>query len=436
MSSLPVLSVESLSKMYTIGSRQTGGLLVQDKLAEVFSFGKTKNSRKVNTSFWALSDISFSLERGQRLGIVGPNGAGKSTLLKILSRITVPTSGKVIYRGRLSSLLEVGTGFHPELTGRENIYLNGALLGMSQADIGRHFDEIVAFSGVEKFIDTPVKRYSSGMYVRLAFSVAAHLEPDILVVDEVLAVGDSEFQKKCIGKLREDNSSCDRTIIFVSHNMAAVSRLCTQLLWLEKGRVRECSSNVQSIISSYLDSGGHSTLNTMWEGPDIRFENPLFTPLRMGLYWADGFTRQDKEGQESEDVNSCLPLEAGDRVKISIQGTVHRSDSSLQIGYAVVDSYGRILFWSTNGNSPDAGDNVSVPQGKITLESLLPLELLKDGVYSAQMVAFTDHSNWICRPSFNTPVVSFSVNKGMTLSPSIDEPRPGAIVAGNCWSIF
>ena len=188
--------------------------------------------------FWALKDVSFEVKQGEVLGIIGRNGAGKSTLLKILSRITEPTEGRVSLRGRVASLLEVGTGFHPELTGRENIFLNGAILGMTQREIRKKFDEIVAFAEVEKFLDTPVKHYSSGMYVRLAFAVAAHLEPEILVVDEVLAVGDAEFQKKCLGKMDEVSRREGRTVLFVSHNMGVISNLCSLAIWLDAGQVR------------------------------------------------------------------------------------------------------------------------------------------------------------------------------------------------------
>ena len=190
--------------------------------------------------FWALRDISFEVKQGEVIGIIGRNGAGKSTLLKILSRITEPTRGRALLRGRVASLLEVGTGFHPELTGRENIHLNGAILGMRRAEIRRKFDEIVAFAQVEKFLDTPVKHYSSGMYVRLAFAVAAHLEPDILVVDEVLAVGDAEFQRKCLGKMEEVSRREGRTILVVSHNMGVVTSLCTKALWIHQGSIHDC----------------------------------------------------------------------------------------------------------------------------------------------------------------------------------------------------
>jgi lipopolysaccharide transport system ATP-binding protein len=262
-----VISVENLSKSYLVGHKSVGQGRQNDTFRDVIG----REARKLvhNTvnivrgrqvvlgdqveEFWALKDVSFEVKRGEVLGIIGRNGAGKSTLLKILSRITEPTRGRVVIQGRVASLLEVGTGFHQELTGRENIYLNGAVLGMSRAEVRRKFDEIVAFAEVEKFLDTPVKRYSSGMYVRLAFAVAAHLEPEIMVVDEVLAVGDAEFQEKCLGKMRGVASSEGRTVLFVSHNMVAVQQLCHHALWLEHGGTRNIGS-VAQVIRAYAGS--------------------------------------------------------------------------------------------------------------------------------------------------------------------------------------
>ncbi len=232
--------------------------------------------------FWALRDVSFELERGKVLGIIGRNGAGKSTLLKILSRITEPSEGRVTIRGRVASLLEVGTGFHPELTGRENIFLNGSILGMTRAEIKSKFDEIVDFAGVEKFLDTPVKRYSSGMYVRLAFAVAAHLEPEILIVDEVLAVGDAEFQKKCLGKMREVSRGEGRTVLFVSHNMAAISGLCQRAILLDHGDM-VMDGTVDRVISQYLSAQQEGTGIVEWAGsrqpacPELRFRRAFVT---------------------------------------------------------------------------------------------------------------------------------------------------------------
>ncbi|TSA33776.1 MAG: ABC transporter ATP-binding protein, partial [Verrucomicrobiaceae bacterium] len=242
-----VIRVEGLSKKYQLGQRagSAGGLrhAIEDAIAapfrwvgKSFSGSQTASRHQPPQEFWALRNVTFDVRRGEVVGIIGRNGAGKSTLLKILSRITEPTEGRIGLKGRVASLLEVGTGFHPELSGRENVFLNGAVLGMKHAEVRRKFDEIVAFAGVEQFLDTPVKRYSSGMYVRLAFAVAAHLEPEILIVDEVLAVGDSEFQKKCLDKMREVTDG-GRTVLFVSHNLSAVASLCNRAVYLKSGEI-------------------------------------------------------------------------------------------------------------------------------------------------------------------------------------------------------
>jgi len=254
----PVITVEGLGKRYTL-HHQASSSLLRDQLAEFLRnpFRRAKAAHATAEEFWALRDVGFSVNQGEVLGIIGHNGAGKSTLLKILSRITEPTNGRVTLRGRVASLLEVGTGFHPELTGRENIFLNGAILGMARAEIRRKFDEIVAFAEVEKFLDTPVKYYSSGMYVRLAFAVAAHLEPEILIVDEVLAVGDMQFQQKCLGKMKQVASSEGRTVLLVSHNMVSIQQLCQRVLFLNKGCVAgngEPLAQIQRYMGSHLAS--------------------------------------------------------------------------------------------------------------------------------------------------------------------------------------
>ncbi len=257
MSNPVVISVENLGKTYRIShqAERQPYVALRDVIADKFMGLFRPRPRAADISptredFWALRDVSFEVKQGEVVGIIGRNGAGKSTLLKILSRITEPTEGRVRIKGRVASLLEVGTGFHPELTGRENIYLNGAILGMSRAEIKKKFDEIVAFAEVEKFLDTPVKRYSSGMYVRLAFAVAAHLEPEILVVDEVLAVGDAEFQKKCLGKMKEVSKG-GRTVLFVSHNMSTIQSLCRRGILLSKGRVG-LDENAYQCVQMYL----------------------------------------------------------------------------------------------------------------------------------------------------------------------------------------
>ncbi|SJZ99193.1 ABC transporter ATP-binding protein [Sediminibacterium ginsengisoli] len=254
----PVIEVKNIAKSFIItheGKKENYKALrdvIAGGVKKMFSFSNSMRGRQTSEEFFALKNVSFEVEAGDRVGIVGRNGAGKSTLLKILSRITPPTAGEIAIRGRIASLLEVGTGFHPELTGRENIYLNGAILGMKRAEIKNKFDDIVSFAEVEKFLDTPVKRYSSGMYVRLAFAVAAHLDPEILIVDEVLAVGDAQFQKKCLGKMEDVSKNEGRTVLFVSHNMGIVKSLCNKGILLNQGEV-EHSGNVQSILSAYSD---------------------------------------------------------------------------------------------------------------------------------------------------------------------------------------
>lgn len=297
------ISVENVSKLYHLGLKASGSMreTISGKIDQIF---QRHNEEPDETEFWALKNVTFEIKRGEAVGIIGKNGAGKSTLLKVLSRITEPTSGKIVINGKVSSLLEVGTGFHPELTGRENIYLNGSILGMKRHEIKQQFDEIVAFSGIEKFIDTPVKRYSSGMYVRLAFAVAAHLEPDILIIDEVLAVGDAEFQKKCLGKM-QDVTGQGRTIIFVSHNMNAVNRLCQKAVFLTNGTVNSIGKT-QDIIEDYLQV--HST----------------------------GFVTQmlfNQENQSDKDIQ-LNQVELIYDNRRSIEGIIHTSDSFI-IKYSI-----------------------------------------------------------------------------------------------------
>lgn len=266
-----VIRVENLSKLYRLGELHKQTNSFRDRVTQAFSRLAPKNRRSsvgshpLDTSIWALKDVSFEVKKGEVLGIIGRNGAGKSTILKILSRITNPTEGKAWINGRVGSLLEVGTGFHPELTGRENIYLNGTILGMKKAEISRKFDEIVSFAELEKFIDTPVKRYSSGMYVRLAFAVAAHLEPEILLIDEVLAVGDANFQKKCLGKMNSIAKK-GRTVLFVSHNMSSIVRLCDRTILLNEGCIVKDGLSIQ-VVNDYLRTGSGTKSKQNW--PEI-----------------------------------------------------------------------------------------------------------------------------------------------------------------------
>jgi homopolymeric O-antigen transport system ATP-binding protein len=281
MSADSIIQVERLAKKYSIRHQAEGKSytalrdVIADGFKRVFRSPKSENRNlKTVEDFWALRDVSFEVKQGEVVGVIGRNGAGKSTLLKILSRITEPTEGRVRIRGRVASLLEVGTGFHAELTGRENIFLNGAILGMHRSEIKRKFDEIVAFSGVEQFLDTPVKRYSSGMYVRLAFAVAAHLEPEIIIVDEVLAVGDAQFQKKCLGKMQDFSAREGRTVLFVSHNMTAVQSLCRRALMLSAGRLL-ADGPVVPVVARYLQDAQVPGEAKEWADPQTAPGNDL-----------------------------------------------------------------------------------------------------------------------------------------------------------------
>ncbi len=287
--STPIIEVERLSKLYYLGTIGTGSLRQEMKrwwLQKVLRKQDpffSGNDNEVSTEYlWALRDVSFSVTEGEAFGVIGKNGAGKSTLLKILSRVVRPTHGTVKGRGRINSLLEIGTGFHDELTGRENIYLNGYFLGMGRQEIHRKFDEIVEFSGVGQFLDTPVKRYSSGMYVRLAFAVAAHLEPDILIVDEVLAVGDADFQKKCLGKMNDASRKEGRTILFVSHNMQAVNNLCKRAMHLQKGKVINIGQ-ADRVVNAYLGGIQQNTMIQEWENQQTAPGNEIIRMRKIEL---------------------------------------------------------------------------------------------------------------------------------------------------------
>src|SRR3990167_3628278 len=296
-SSKPIIEVKNIGKKYNITHQKGSYIALRDVLMNVikspFSFLKTKVKQvagfEKKEDFWALKDVSFDVKKGEVVGIIGANGAGKSTLLKILSQITPPTTGEIILRGRVGSLLEVGTGFHPELTGRDNIYLNGAILGLQRSEIARQFNAIVDFSGVAAFLDTPVKRYSSGMYLRLAFAVAAHLEPEILLVDEVLSVGDFAFQKKCLGKI-EQVSRSGRTVLFISHNTQALTRLCNRLILLYEGKlVRE--GTVDDVMQKYLQSETGSKAQRIWN-ENTAFGNEYVQLLGTRVVSSDGKIRE------------------------------------------------------------------------------------------------------------------------------------------------
>ncbi len=333
-----VISVENLGKKYILGHQMQGEYeTLRDKISNGVKFlsrklASTLNGKSITKhgteEFWALRDVSFEIKQGEVVGIIGRNGAGKSTLLKILSRITEPTTGEIAIQGRVASLLEVGTGFHPELTGRENIYLNGAILGMSKNEIKRKFDEIVAFSEIEKFLDTPVKRYSSGMYVRLAFAVAAHLEPEILIVDEVLAVGDAGFQKKCLGKM-DDVAREGRTVLLVSHNMISVQGLCNRAIWLDAGKVVE-QGNSNQVISHYLQTSFSTLTHKVWED---KAKAPGNDEVR--LYRA---CVRPTNGSLTEPITVCLPF------VMEFEFWNHQPNAYLNVSLQLYNEHGILVF--------------------------------------------------------------------------------------------
>lgn len=400
--SRPAIRVENLSKSYLIGhqaSREPYSSLRDTISRHVSNFsrrtldtirGKQMLQGDSVEEFWALKDVSFDVQQGEVLGIIGRNGAGKSTLLKVLSRITEPTSGRVTLNGRVASLLEVGTGFHPELSGRENIFLNGAILGMSKREIKSKFDEIVDFSGVEKFIDTPVKRYSSGMYVRLAFAVAAHLEPEILIVDEVLAVGDAEFQKKCMGKMK-DVATGGRTVLFVSHNMGAIKTLCEKAILLKEGRL-DIFANVIECLDQYFHK-------------DKLFNQVDFKPLEMSLL----------EGRFS--IHNLLIMgingkvktsfESGEDMKVLIIGENEIDNHLFTLGIALRSKrLNQDLLWTFNLDI-DANNTC---EGLFSYEVVIPIGLLNNGEYEVELLAAIYNKKWIIEPDSSVRKISFSID--------------------------
>lgn len=373
-----VISVEHLTKQYNLGVIGTGTLTrdLERKWAQLRGkpdpytrIGQKDAFESVGESILALDDVSFTVEQGEALGIIGKNGAGKSTLLKILSRVTAPTSGVVRVKGRIGSLLEVGTGFHPELTGRENVFLNGAILGMKKAEVARKFDEIVAFSGVEKFIDTPVKRYSSGMYVRLAFAVAAHLDPEILVVDEVLAVGDAEFQKKCLGKMG-DVASEGRTVLFVSHNMQAIQNLCKRTILLSSGK-RVFDGPSEETVAHYLQYSLSSRTNIEW------FSNsaPANDKIKLTHIWIK------KLGKNSDEkiFFTTDSLQIGIEFENLLEG---KNDIAITIH--LQDERNILVFVSSTIYSQEE----ILSKGKYRATCVIPANLLNQGTYTISRLLF------------------------------------------------
>jgi lipopolysaccharide transport system ATP-binding protein len=366
------ITISDIGKCYQLGLRAEKYLTFRDAVISAVKapfkrFAHLRGKNEADGDFWALRNVSFEVERGEVVALIGRNGAGKSTLLKILSRIVEPTEGSAKMKGRVASLLEVGTGFHPELTGRENIYLNGAILGMHKAEIDRKFDEIVAFAETEKFLDTPVKRYSSGMYVRLAFAVAAHLEPEILIVDEVLSVGDAEFQKKCLGRLQQVAQGDGRTVLFVSHNMGAVRQLCDRAVYLRNGEVVSIGP-AGDVVTEYLNSAG-----------ETKERNLLSRPRFQGLAPAiAGFT--------------CRPAEAGRHVA---SGAPVIFEIDLEVTEPIQNAAVTIMFNSDQGyrvlgiSSRCEGDLQIISPGRQTITCRVDSLPLASGRYNVDLEIFS-----------------------------------------------
>jgi lipopolysaccharide transport system ATP-binding protein len=414
-----VIRVEQLGKLYKLGEIGTGTLShdlnrwwakvrgKEDPFAKVGEVND-RTAKGGSEYVWALKDINFEVKQGEILGIIGRNGAGKSTLLKILSKVTAPTDGRIRVKGRIASLLEVGTGFHPELTGRENIFLNGAILGMTKAEIRKKFDEIVDFAGVERYIDTPVKRYSSGMYVRLAFAVAAFLEPEILIVDEVLAVGDAEFQKKCLGRMKDVSTNEGRTVLFVSHQINAIKSLCNKGLLLKNGGIKSLG-DVDRVVNDYLKSD--TDQYSYWENETNQFADKLFVPHKFYLV--------DEAGQVLQSS-----IENGDKVAVIIEGYIKRVDPDLTIGFSLFNAEGDLIYWSYHTDTEPA-NWPKVEAGYNKLVCWLPRHFLNEGEYRLELMASIHYKEWLVHPGFNAPAINLEIKGGLSLSPLWIMARPG-----------
>jgi lipopolysaccharide transport system ATP-binding protein len=414
------IRVENLGKQYRIGLTPMRYRTLRESLAESISReGRSKraaNKEEFGT-IWALRDVSFEVYKGQVLGVIGRNGAGKSTLLKILSRITEPTEGYAEIHGRVGSLLEVGTGFHPELSGRENIYLNGAILGMRREEIGRKFDEIVAFSEVEKFIDTPVKRFSSGMYLRLAFAVAAHLEPQILVVDEVLAVGDAEFQRKCLGKMN-DVAQEGRTVLFVSHNMSAILRLTQETILLDQGRIVLRAPTPQA-VDHYMASGFSQSGERTWEIEEIPAESAPFRPIALRV--------SDQNQRTFDRVRSTDPI------LIEVEYVLDAPIKGLRVGVYVQTTLGEFVFTSFDTDTTHQFERFSVrPQGHYISKCTLPPDFLNEGQY---VLGINASSYKVKRYFQNENALAFTVDGAGAPGKQWSERRLGPVRPRLEWNI-
>ena len=421
-----VIRVENISKAYRLGLIGSGTLSddlkvwwakARGKPNPLLKIGQEDHGNREGEFIWALHDINFSVEEGSVLGIIGRNGAGKSTILKILSRVTAPTSGYIKVKGRIASLLEVGTGFHPELTGRENIYLNGAILGMKKAEIDRKFDEILDFSEIEEFIDTPVKRYSSGMYVRLAFAVAAHLDPEILVVDEVLAVGDADFQRKSLGKMG-DVAQQGRTVLFVSHNMSSIMRLTQETIVLEHGRLALRAPSPEA-VDYYLSAGDAKAGKRTWEKDEIPLNAMPFRPVALRLL--------NRNGQTVEIIQSVEPF------AVEMEYFLDAPLTGLRIGLYLNSTRGDQVFTTFDTDDDTRFKKyVSRPAGHYVSRCEFPKDMLNGGRY---VLGINASSYGIRRYFMDEKALAFSVDTTGAPGKQWKELRPGVLRPRFEWKI-
>jgi len=413
------VEVNHIGKRYRIGVNAKQYNTLRDTLANIIHNPKERINGKMTdaNSFWALKDVSFNVEEGKAIGIIGRNGAGKSTLLKILSRVTEPTEGTATIRGRVGSLLEVGTGFHPELTGRENIFLNGAILGMKRSEIEKKLDEIIAFSEVEKFVDTPVKRYSSGMYLRLAFAVAAHLDPEILVVDEVLAVGDAEFQRKCLGKM-SDVASQGRTVLFVSHNMSAIMRLTEQTVVLERGKVAIQAPTAEA-VDYYLSQGFSQEGQHEWHSDEFDVDPAPFHPIRISVL--------SESGHVSDTIRST------EKFHVEFEYSLDEDITGLRVGIYVISTRGEFILTSFDVDDQEKFNTFSTRKaGTYVSRCTVPADFLNEG----RFVIGVNASIFKIRTYFHDEqALVFNVNGTGAPGTQWPEPRTGLIRPRLNWEI-
>lgn len=425
MKELPAIQVKNLSKSYTISHKNKPKYnTVKDDFSHLIKdpFGKKVNS---DETFWALKNISFEVKKGEIFGVIGKNGSGKSTLLKILSRIVDPTEGEIKLNGRVASLLEVGTGFHPDLTGRENVYFNGSMLGMSRKEMSTKFNDIVEFAEIEQFIDTPVKFYSSGMYVRLAFSVAAHLDPEILILDEVLSVGDASFQKKSLEKIKSTMEG-GTTVLFVSHGMSSVKQLCSRGILLNSGRIQYLG-DTDSIVDLYNDTirpelQPEKPPKTTWEN-DGSFGDKFFVPIK--TYITD---------QKNEIVSK--PVNNKEDHYFNVELKVIDDSDILTIGYVVHNEHSSVIYVSANTDVPS---NVTyrLKKGKQTLTCKIPKNLLNGGKYTVSLFGGRLNKQiWVIEPESRIAAIEFTVDSGkLSESPLWTQPRSGFAAPLLNWDI-